>query len=240
MDKWKSLTNYITENTIANTLPECGIVRTSAEFESCVDADRPRGSKTTDIRNKCITAKFSDEELLPNLKVVESSSIRLKKLPLRHPLNATPSEISSSFLDSIKAVDELMQIHSSATGVIEEFQVSFVYFCSGYSLDALAHWKKMLDLLCNSETAVEKYKTLYIKLLTVLKYQLCELPEELAEATQYNRIYDDIKKLIVNCSDSGLIQYATDLKQHVHRNLNWDFENIFEEDPEDMPVIVEL
>lgn len=237
--KWQLLTNEITEDVIARAAPEHGIIRSSAEFQSCPDADRPKGQSplthTVSIRPNQI-----EDDLLPNLKVVPGTAPRFTKIPALHANDASPAEISQCHMDAIRAIENYFQQFSEPYEAIREIQMSFILFLCGCSLDALAHWRKILGLLAKSETAVKKFKVVYRRYLDLLKYQLIELPEELMLPTPNNSVFKDVKQLVVNCTIGGLKDESDALSAHLTKEISWYFDDIFEEDPEDLPVVVEL
>lgn len=59
-----------------------------------------------------------------------------------------------------------------------ELQFAFICFLIGNVYDAFEHWKKLLNVLCRSEDAIGKHQVLYTKLISVLYYQLSEIPAD--------------------------------------------------------------
>lgn len=238
LQKWKTLTDDINHEVITRANPENGVIRPSAEFQSCTDEQRPKGkspltSKTILKSGQC------EEDLLPNLPVVPGTAPRFTKIPALCPLTATPAEISQSHLDSVVAVEKLFDCFQTPIDLIPEIQFAYILYLAGCSIDALAHWRKLLGLLSKSEKSVEKYRSFYRRYLEVLQHQLPELPEELMPPSQNNTVFKDIRSLIVNCSVGGLKHEADGLCASLTQSMMWHFHDIFEEDPEDMPVIVE-
>lgn len=219
--------------------PESGIVRTSAEFQSISDADRPKGQSP--LQRKVITRiNQSEEELLPDMAVVPGTYPRFTKIPPLCRRDASPSEISLSHIDSIQAIDEYFNKFPSPIDVIKEIQFAFILYLSGWSVDALAHWRKILSLLSRSENAIAKYKQVYSRYLEVLKHQLPELPEELMTQSENNTVFKDIGVLIKSCSNASLKHEAEALRVHLQNAMMWTFDDFFLEDPDDLPVVVEL
>ncbi|KAL1400958.1 hypothetical protein pipiens_007002, partial [Culex pipiens pipiens] len=95
-----------------------------------------------------------------------------------------------------------------------------------------------VDLLLSSRE--KKYRIFYRNYLTVLQYQLPELPIELMEQTQSNTVYLDVRKLLLNCYQAGLTSVAQTLEKSLKGSLLWKFEDLFSEDPDDLPTVVEL
>ncbi|XP_062540008.1 protein AAR2 homolog [Armigeres subalbatus] len=241
--KWNKLSGNITIETIRRHSPECGLVRNTVELMPCTDEERPRGDSTLSNYSASKLSKIrslmNEEELLPNLKSLPGSAPRFTELPSRCPKGASPAEISQHHMDSIAAVDQLLKDGHEAV-MFEEVQFSFILFLCGHSVESLNHWRKILLLLSNSERAVEKYRSFFRNYLTVLQYQLPELPVELMEQTESNTVYLDVRRLLLNSYQAGITSAAQALEKSLKGTLLWRFENLFEEDPEDMPTVVEI
>lgn len=239
MQKWKSFVDDISADVISRCAPLSGIIRASAEFASCPDADRPKGASPLTTRT-IMKAHQSEEELLPNLQIVPGTAPRFTKIPPLCPLSATPAEISLAHLDSHAAIEKLFNKFSTPIELVAEIQFAFTLYLAGCSVDALAHWRKLLGLLSKSETAVEKYRSFYRRYLEVLQYQLPELPEEVMPPSENNTVYKDVRSLLLNCSVGGLKNEADALAAYLSNTMMWIFDDIFQEDPDDLPVVVEL
>lgn len=235
---WQKLTGNITQNTVSRHSPDCGVIRNTVELLSCPDEERPRGQVITSPRLSKIRALVNDEELLPNLKSIPGTAPKFTTLPLRCPKDASPADVSRHHMDCIEAVDLLLSSREKV--IFEEIEFSFILFVCGHSVEGLSHWRKILGLLANSDQAVEKYRIFYRNYLTVLQYQLPELPIELMEQTQSNTVYLDVRKLLLNCYQAGLTSVAQTLEQSLKGSLLWKFEDLFSEDPDDLPTFVEL
>lgn len=59
-----------------------------------------------------------------------------------------------------------------------ELQFAFVCFLLGNVYEAFEHWKRLLNLLCRSETAMVKHHALYVSLISILYHQLGEIPAD--------------------------------------------------------------
>ncbi|XP_055588019.1 protein AAR2 homolog [Uranotaenia lowii] len=241
LSNWTKLTGNIIEQTIKNHSPECGVIRNTVELLSCSDENRPRGKNTTiddSPRLSKMRSLMNEEELLPNLEAIPGSAPKFTELPPRCPKEASPEEISRHHIDSILAVEKLLTGREES--IFAEIEFSFVLFLCGHSVEGLNHWRRILLLLSNSELAVEKFRTFYKNYLTVLQYQLPQLPIELMEQTQHNTVYLDTRRLLLNCYQGGLTTVAQTLEKSLKESLLWKFEDLFAEDPEDLPTVVEL
>lgn len=239
VSKWKQLTNHLTEATINRCSPVSGLIRPSVEFESISNEDRHKCNTRTEHRIPKSTN--DEEELMPKLKVVPETALRFTELPELYPKGLTPHELSLAHMDSVLAVDELFnRLSGNGDQLLDEIQFSFVLYLVGYSTDALAHWRKILGILSNSEAGVSKYTKTYRQYLSVLQYQLPELPEELMESTLRNTVYKDVRNLVKNCTLCELGKEAEYLTVNLSRGMGWIFDDLVGEDPEDLPVVVEL
>ncbi|XP_036325279.1 protein AAR2 homolog [Rhagoletis pomonella] len=240
-NKWKLLTDKVTEATVDRCRPILGSIRTNVELQSCPDEDRPRGTlHSNSLQQQYGKTVVNESDLLPNLKPVEGTAPRFTELPERIPHNATPAEVSQNSMDCVDAITKLVGKFHSSEALIDEEQLAFVFYLVGCSVESLAHWRKILHLLAHSERAVQDFKILYMKYCEALMQQLPHLPEELMEAGEYNTVYKDIRSLLVNLNMAGLGVNADKLMRKLEKTLQWDFEGLLDEDPEDMPVIVEI
>ncbi|KAH8384008.1 hypothetical protein KR009_011720 [Drosophila setifemur] len=240
---WKELTGSVTEPCVNRCRPAEGTIRTNIELQSCPDAERPRGgtsSSSSSRRNAAAARLLLDEsDLLPDLKPVEGTAPRFSPLPLRVPSDALPADVSRHAMDCIAAVDTLLDGFDSPDVLIEELQLAYVFFLVGYSVESLAHWRKLLGLLAHSENAVSKHKLIYMKYSEVLGHQLPHLPEELMVPSPHNTVFKDVRELLVNLHASGLSVSAERLTKRLEQKLGWHFDGLLDEDPEDQPVIIE-
>lgn len=235
---WRDLSKHITDDHVNRLMPNCGLVRNAIEFESCPDSERPRGGEAISPRLRKVRSVADEDALLPNLRAIPGTAPNFTSIP-RVSRKSTPAEISSIHLDSIQLVDQLLA-SSNEEELLGEIQFAFLLLMCGHSTDALAHWRRILGILCNSEEAVRKYRSFYKDYLAVLQYQLPELPAELMEPTENNSVYHDTRKLVKNCTDAGLSGSAEQLIRVLGDRLLWTFTGLFEEDPDDLPVIVEV
>uniref|UniRef100_A0A7G3ASR9 Protein AAR2 homolog n=1 Tax=Lutzomyia longipalpis TaxID=7200 RepID=A0A7G3ASR9_LUTLO len=242
--KWNTLTNCVTAEIVLNLSPTCGIIRTCTDLLSCSDSERPRGGDTrgaqgTSPKSKKIDLLFDEESLLPNLKPVPGTAPNFTELPPRFAPEASPSEITSSFMDSIGTLDKLMASFTSSETLLGEIQFSFALFVGGCSTDGLAHWRKILGILSNTEMGVQKYRLFYKKYLQCLQYQVPHLPVEVMQPSPENSVYQDVRKLVKNCLLGNLSGDTENFCRFLGDRMLWSFDDVLEEDPEDLPVVVE-
>lgn len=240
--QWKDLTGSVSESCVERCRPELGTIRTNIELQSCTDADRPRGGAGSSSKRPTAAKLLLDEsEMLPQLKPVAGTAPRFCTIPTRVPQHAEPAEISRHAIDCIAAVNTLFEsFDNNSEALIEELQLAFVFYLVGYSVESLEHWRKLLGLLAHSETAVSKHKLAYMKYSEVLAHQLPHLPEELMSPSPHNSVYKDVRELLVNLYAGGLMVSAERLMKRLDKQLNWHFEGLLDEDPENQPVVIEL
>ncbi|XP_013101742.1 protein AAR2 homolog [Stomoxys calcitrans] len=237
-NEWRKLTDTVSHQTLERCQPSLGIIRTNVELQSCPDSERPRGPLNG--AQPALAAKLlnNENDLLPQLKPVEGTAPRFSVVPDRVPKDCTPTEISRHSIDCIEACNELLKSFAQPQDLIEEVQLSFTFFLVGYSIESLEHWRRVLSILSHSEDAVAKYRILFMKYAEVLVHQLPRLPEELMEPSERNTVFKDIRSLLVNLSVSGLHKSAELLTKKLKSSMNWSFEGLLDEDPENMPVVV--
>lgn len=216
MEKWQCLTSDIKEDTVVN-------VASSMEDKS-VDSEVSISPTTT------------EDDFL---EIACDSALKFIPIPPIYRKGAIPAEISFAHIDSIQSIDEYFANFRTAADAIKEIQLSFVLYMCSFSLDALEHWRNLLRFLSNSEAAVEKYTLFYKRYLKILQIHLPELPEEIIAMSTNNTVIRDVGKLLYNCSLGGLKSEAKIIQSELSSTLSWNLEQ-FQEDPDNMPVIVEL
>ncbi|GLV44373.1 uncharacterized protein CBL_10177 [Carabus blaptoides fortunei] len=266
LEKWNTLTNYLSDQLAVTLSPNSGLVRSELTLMPCSDADRPRASaKTTDEagpstssanststnlkspkRSRCSDGQSFGEDLLPNLKPVEGTEIRFTKFPEnKYPDGSTPAQITKHSLDSTYVLDTMLKRHKSVVDFIGELQFAFVCFLVGHCLDAFEHWKSMVGLLCSCDEALIKYRGLYDMFITVLEPQLQEIPEEfLADIVANNNfVYCKLKTLFSTIQEteveSRLKMKIIRFRDSLSEKYSWNFGHS-DEDDEDAPVVVDL
>ncbi|XP_037953341.1 protein AAR2 homolog isoform X1 [Teleopsis dalmanni] len=239
LNKWKSLTNLVNEGTLSRCTPASGIIRTNVSLSSCPDAERPRGPIKS-IKMLNVKTILNENDLLPNLKPLSGSMPIFIHLPNRVPQNATPEEVTRHSIDCIAAIDDLFNSISSFHILLEEIQLCFVFYLIGHSIESLDHWRRVIHLFSYSETATTKYKLFYKQYSELLALEIPYLPEELMEPTNRNTIYKDIRVLLKHLHSANLSLSAEHLSTKLYKELKWDFRDLLIDDPEDLPVVVEL
>lgn len=125
-ERWTGLTKNITASLIEKLSPASGKVRSALELMSCSDADRPRGgiNKAEEASGSTVISpsknpkkpRLSDNfenDLLPDLKPVEGTALRLTQFPDKNfPDGATPAEITRHSLDSTFVLDTIVSKHA--------------------------------------------------------------------------------------------------------------------------------
>uniref|UniRef100_A0A1A9W9Q2 Protein AAR2 homolog n=1 Tax=Glossina brevipalpis TaxID=37001 RepID=A0A1A9W9Q2_9MUSC len=236
---WVKLTSTISEEVLNKCNPSLGTIRTNVELESCPDSERPRGSLNESYSIMKLKFVNDENDLLPKLKPVDGTAPRFSTVPDRVPKNCLPPDISRHSIDCIEACDELLKSYANSLDLIQEIQLSFAFFIIGFSTESLLFWRKILNLLSHSEEATGKYRSIYGEYCKVLVFQLPHLPEELSLPTERNPVYKDVRSLLYNLKRGELENSANLLIKSLEKSINWKFDSLIE-DPEDMPVVVEL
>lgn len=239
INRWKNLTNLINEDVVKRISPSSGIIRNSVEFRSLPDKDRPRGKPETPIRNVKIRSACDEDKYLPQMEVISESQPNFTKLPERYNKNSSPAEKTLNNIDTVNLIDKIFTDITPKQHLLEEIQCSFIIYLCALSIDSLAHWRQILSLLCNSEAAVEKHKLFYKQFVSIIKYQIPEIPLEFIEQNTSNTVYMDIKNLLRNLIVNNCQDIADILQKHLDETIGWIFHDILDEDPDDMPQIVD-
>lgn len=239
LKKWSKFTYSIEEATLNRCKPESDTIRTNIQLASCSDAERPRGS--LEKSHSIMKHKFvkNEDDLLPKLKPINGTAPRFHVVPERIPANCSPAEVTQHSMDCIVACNSLLHSFENPIDLIQEIQLAFVFFLVGHSIESLTFWRKVLELLSHSEEAVQLHHELYCEYCKILGVHLPHLPEELMQPSQFNTVYTDIRKILTNMKLCGLSDYCDNLIRRLGKLMNWQFNDLLQIDPEELPVVVE-
>lgn len=251
--KWVSLTDHITKSLICSLQPEnekissvtsfeseCSTSKSRAATRAKMSQDQPQMCRNVD--DAC-SSMFEAESHLPNLKVSPGTMIHYSAIPKKYPTGATPSQITAYCLDSSYALETMITscYNNKPLLLLGELQFSFVCFLLGQVYDAFEHWKKLVHLLSTSTQAVKTNKELFKQLISVLYFQLKEIPEDFFVdiVSQNNFLTVTLHELFCNLEmadvDPQLQNRALKFKKHLTETFQWDFSS----EPKDFePVIV--
>lgn len=60
------------------------------------------------------------------------------------------------------------------------------------------------------------------------------------EQNDKNTVYKDVRSLLINSTLGGLNVSADRLTKSLLKSMKWTFDSLFDEDPDDLPVIVDM
>jgi len=125
--------------------------------------------------------------------------------------------------------------------------LTFICFLAGESLDAFEQWKKLVSLICDVDSAIPQYRSVYMEFLQTLEVQLSYVPEDVLcdIVASNNFVYHSLRNLFGNIEsnsevDGRLKSYAKRLQDRLTAKFLWDFSNLLEEVDDEMPVVVTL
>ncbi|XP_015591459.1 protein AAR2 homolog isoform X2 [Cephus cinctus] len=246
--QWKELINHIDDSVVQRCAPLCGFVRSALELENCDDASRPRGGESSQKRQRRsgLSIEEKEELLLPHLKPVPGTELRLTKLPEKHyPDGASPTEITQHSLDTSYTLETLLTQLKQPMELIAEMQLAFVCFLAGQSLDAFEHWKRLVSLICGADAAIPNRRSIYVEFLSTLEVQLRHVPEDVLcdIVASNNFVYHNLRKLFATIEmssevDGRLKSQAVRMRERLTSKFQWDFSDMQDEDDEDAPVVV--
>ncbi|XP_050308401.1 protein AAR2 homolog [Anthonomus grandis grandis] len=252
-EKWKALTQDITEILVQKIMPLNGVVSSALELEPCTDANRPRGIKNSETEDDLPTSSkkarssMTESELLPHLKPKAGTELRFSDFPKHaYPEGSTPAQITRHSLDSSYLFNQILGSYNEPIEILGELEFCYICFLVGHSLEAFEQWKRIFILFCSCEEAITKHRMLYDKFLSIVELQVEETPEEfLADIVANNNfVYLKLKDLFRSIRSSnvdGKLKCKADrLKSKLTSLYQWDFSHLESEDEDDAPVVVEL
>lgn len=267
--KWVSLTQHVSLEDLQRLMPLSGKICSVPELIRLIDTSSSTstdvldsGGGTDDVKlcqnseNKEsekakneVDVKTEDEPSKPSLpKMIPrpGTEIRFCKFPCRpYREGATPSEITHYSLDSSYSVKIIIDTLGRAEALLAELQFAFACFLVGQVWDGWEHWQRLLIALCSAEELLLEKHDIYLKLLSLIHFQVQEVPEDLfVDIVESNNfLATALKVLFANISDnsaelpSTLVTKAQRFKHHLSTKFGWNL--TMEDDGEDAPVIVE-
>ncbi|XP_039591259.1 protein AAR2 homolog [Polypterus senegalus] len=246
--KWVSLTDRVTQDTVHKLQPLnnkiCSFAEVVPELAMRHTKDRLE-QNLTPYDTECHSMQEGLDRL-PKMKQKEGTELRFSEIPKQtYPVGASPSQITQCSMDLSYALQVLLDRYykQDPQQILGELQFAFVCFLIGNVYDGFEHWKRLLNLMCRSEDAMQKHSTLYTSLITVLYHQLGEIPPDFFVdiVSKENFLTVTLQEFFLFATnpgvDSNLRKRATKFKAHLTKKFKWNFEA----DPEDCaPVIVEL
>ncbi|XP_046572116.1 protein AAR2 homolog [Haliotis rubra] len=253
--KWVSMTNHISNTVLEHVLPDNGMVHSVTQFESKASTsqsrkrDREQQSMETDstenASNNVSAAEDSEMKFLPRMTVLPGTSIRYSNITKRrYPPGATPAEVTRYSMDSSFLLETILNdwYSDSSLGILGEIQFAFICFLIGQNYDSFEQWKKLVHVLCTSEEALSVHTELFLQLVTVLHFQIRDIPEDFFVdiVSQNNFLTTTLQEFFSNLQsnpvDSNLKRKGLKFCDHLTEKFKWDFMT----EPEDYaPVVVE-
>uniref|UniRef100_A0A1B6EZA2 Protein AAR2 homolog n=1 Tax=Cuerna arida TaxID=1464854 RepID=A0A1B6EZA2_9HEMI len=242
--RWLKLNSYISEELLSRLVPLSGQIRSALEYTaspSTPTAERKRRSRPS-------TAEEKEDDLLPQLSATPGTELRLTPYPSQsYPEGASPQEITRHSLDPTFTLDSLLASYTMPSELMGELQFCFICFLTGYCLEALDQWKRLVRLLCTCQAAVCRRPQLYSQFLDVLELHLSEIPEDFLVdiVASVNLVYASLRELFRTMQtdsevDGRLRSKAERFQQRLTDKFEWDFEDLDRDEDDEAPVIVEL
>ncbi|KAL3885187.1 hypothetical protein ACJMK2_025279 [Sinanodonta woodiana] len=239
--KWVSMSSYVTADLLNRLQPENRRISSVTEFISEASDSK---SRLAAMQSKMETESDSRDKL-PELTTKPEAVVHFTKLHnQRYPQGSSPDEITKHSLDSSYVLEQTIKssYQSKEMDLLGEIQFSFICFLIGQVYDAFDQWKKLVHLMCNSKEALEKHNELYMNLISVLHYQIREIPEDFFVdiVSQHNFLTNTLHEFFCNIEygnpDVALKRRALKFRDHLTVKFKWDFTS----EPDDFaPVVVE-
>ncbi|XP_064651930.1 protein AAR2 homolog [Lineus longissimus] len=240
--KWVSMTNHMTDDVIRTLEPLEGKILSVTEFLSERSTSQSRKAAKEKAEEEG-SEQTSDDSRLPTMQQKEGSQIRFSAIPKKYPENASPAEITKYNMDSSYALEKMIELnYRTDLEILGEIQFSFICFIVGQVYDAFDQWKKLVHLLCSCEGALKNHTELYAQFISVLHYQVREIPEDFfVDIVSANNFLTSTMQILFSNMESGdidegLRKRGLNFREHLTKKFKWDF---MEEPDEDAPVVVE-
>lgn len=240
---WIGLTGYITEPLLRKLEPESGKIQSVTQL---VPQSYPPKT-TSDDTDSLVTKRLKvdlEERLLPTMVTQPGTSVQFTVFPEhRYPAGSTPSEITAHGMDSTFILEEMFQNCSVKDEILGELQMAFICFLVGQLYDSFEQWKRLLRMICNCDSGIEKYPDFFSKFIRILHFELQHVPSDFFVdiVSGENFLTDTLQVFFSNISgdnvDKSLYERGQKFKESLVKKFKWDFDS----EPDDCaPVVVEL
>lgn len=254
---WIGLTRYVTREVLDRLQPESCVIHSATPFEPVKFRSRrchdlaAMASSSGDGGSEDVHLADTAKELL-QLKELPEYRIRFTEIPRkRHPSNATPAEITRHGMDSSYVLERLLSAWPHEDDLLGELQFVFVCFLVGHVYPCFEQWQKLVRVFCNSCEAIDRHPELFSHLISVLHFQLREVPCDFFVdiVSRKNFLTEALALLfrnvaesaVANDSPASLKMKTFRFKMSLTKMLGWSFEGGHGElSDEDAPVVVDL
>lgn len=253
---WIALTRHVTREVLERLQPESCVIHSATPFEPVKFCSR-RGP---DLASMASSSGDGGEDVhladrareLLQLKELPEYRIRFTEIPRkRHPSNATPAEITRHGMDSSYVLERMLSSWPREHDLLGELQFVFVCFLVGHVYPCFEQWQKLVRVFCNSSEAIDRHPGLFSDLISVLHFQLREVPCDFFVdiVSRKNFLTEALALLFRNIAESAveddspasLKMKAFRFKMSLTKMMGWSFEGAHGElSDEDAPVIVDL
>ena len=227
--KWTSLTNYFIAEVIDQLQPINKKISSVPSFESLGSTSQSRRAAAEE-KAKLGQIEDVDEYGLPAMKHIEGTQIRFTAIPKQnYPQGANAAQITHYSMDRTFALQSMLELKKQPNDILCEIQFAFVCFLIGHVYEAFEQWKSLINLLCCSEEACVKYPDLFSGLLSMLHYQIEEIPSDFFVdiVERENFLVVVLRSLFENLSQPGihnaLHTKALRFQKHLEKKFKWDF-----------------
>ncbi|KAI8789044.1 protein AAR2 [Biomphalaria glabrata] len=244
--QWVSLSSHITKDLVDILKPDVGIIYSLDQFESEASTTQSRQEEAIKNTEQSMEVDACKKHKLPKLKSLQGTNIKYSTIPKKkYPDGATPGLISKYSMDSSYVLELVLteRFKGSIEHLLGEIQFAFVCFLIGQNYDSFEQWKKLVHLLCTSSDAILKYPKAYMDFITILHFQIREIPSDFFVniVTSRNFLTDTLHELFQNFLtdnvDPELKKKGLNFQKHLTKKFNWDFSI---EPDEYAPVVVDL
>ncbi|GFY51865.1 protein AAR2 homolog [Trichonephila inaurata madagascariensis] len=241
LKQWNCLTCNISESLVNQLQPLCGTINSVTQLVplNYPTKESSEPDSTTDKRFQSLEEKY-----LPNMKQVPGTEIRFTEIPKnRYPDGCSAAQITMYNMDSTYLLEQLLKHYQNKEDILGELQMAHVCFLIAHVYDAFEHWKNLVQVLCSVDSGLEKYSDILTTFLTLLHYQLKEIPSDFFVdiTSEHNFLVNTLQIFFENVKSSEVNEQFKSYVDKFRKNLTtiykWDFEAI----PEDeQPVVVEF
>ncbi|KFM68531.1 hypothetical protein X975_14088, partial [Stegodyphus mimosarum] len=241
LKQWNYLTCNISESLVKKLQPLSGVVSSVTQLVplSYPSQESTEPDSTTERRFQTLEDKY-----LPDMKKVPGTEIRFTDIPQnKYPEGSSAAEITMHSMDSTYVLEQLLKSFEKDDDILGELQMAHICFLIAHVYEAFEQWKKLVHILCSVDSGLQKHSKLLKTFLTLLHYQLKEIPTDFFVdiTSENNFLVNTLRIFFENVKSSDIEEefkmFVNRFRKSVTSIYKWDFEGVPDEE---QPVLVDL
>ncbi|XP_075249864.1 protein AAR2 homolog [Convolutriloba macropyga] len=179
---WTYLSKYISKGIIDKVCPDNRPVCSATQLvpREYISTRSKRESSDNSESDHVCSSLAEAESRLPRMSESDSAKLCYSEVEKVQTEGMSAYQITASHLDHSVRLRHLLDQNYPTNNlyILGEIQFSFICFLIGQNYDSFEHWKKLVALICNSDSLILEMPKLFDIFLIVLHFQLQQIPSD--------------------------------------------------------------